>query len=93
MKTKRCRSTVWTLCLLAFIIISGAALRGAALDTQSYWHDEIYSVAHLYGFDAYLFPGSDLSATEIVKPVEEWLEPLGEERYLETLPRNILLGS
>lgn len=80
----------WALGILAIVIISGTALRGLALDTQGYWHDEVYSVAHLQGFDAYLFPGSDLSATEIARPVEDWQRSLAEDRHLETLRRNLV---
>jgi len=80
----------WTVGLLAIVLVSGAVLRGVALDRQGYWHDEIYSVSHLSGFDAYLFPGSDLEATEPVRSVEQWSEDLAERRWAETLPRNLV---
>lgn len=78
--------------LAAFVglILIGIGLRVFALDEQGYWHDEIYSVAHLSGFDAYLLPSSDLNAFEPPRQAGKWLEELQESRFSQTLDRNLV---
>ena len=59
--------------ILALIIVFliGAVLRVWGINTQGFWHDEIYSLANLNGFDAYLFQGSDLLANSKVLAARE----------------------
>ncbi len=45
---------------LIIVFLIGAILRVWGINTQGFWHDEIYSLANLNGFDAYLFQGSVL---------------------------------
>lgn len=72
------------------LIMAGVALRVFALDQQGYWHDELYSVAHLSGFDAYVLPSSDLSPFEPPLRAAEWMDMLEADRYWETLDRNLV---
>lgn len=75
---------------LAAFVLFGIGLRVFALDHQGYWHDELYSVAHISGFDAYVLPTSDLDAYESPKPAGAWLEQIQEDRFWETLDRNLV---
>ena len=76
--------------VLIIVFLIGAILRLWGINTQGFWHDEIYSLANLNGFDAYLFQGSDLLANSKVLAAREYVQMLGHPRFLETLERNIL---
>lgn len=84
------KSEVRRLTALAVIVLVGVALRVFALDQQGYWHDELYSVAHLTGFDAYVLPTSDLDPVEAPRPVGDWREELERDRFWQTLDRNLV---
>ena len=75
---------------LIIVLLIGTVLRVWGINTQGFWYDEIYSLANLNGFDAYLFPGSDLLANSKVLPAKEYVQMLEHPRFLETLERNIL---
>lgn len=83
-------SKAFWLAVVGGLILFAAALRIVALDEQGLWHDELYSVAHLSGFDAYVLPSSDLNPVEPPRPVSEWLEEVKQDRYWETLDRNLV---
>lgn len=72
------------------LVLGGLALRVATLDEQGYWHDEIYSVAFLTGFDAYVLPGSDLDPAEPARPAASWVQDLRQDRFTENLARNLV---
>jgi uncharacterized membrane protein len=76
--------------LLVIAILTGMILRVACIDTQGYWYDEIYSLAGLNGFDAYLFEGSDLRPNSKVLPAKEYIKMMEYPRFLATLERNII---
>lgn len=80
----------WWLVALVGLIVAGAVLRVYALDQQGYWHDELYSVAHLSGFDAYVLPSSDLDVVEPPRSAAEWREEVREDRFWRTLERNLV---
>lgn len=84
------KSKVLGLTAMGAIVLVAVALRVFALDQQGYWHDEIYSVAHLTGFDAYVLPSSDLDAVEAPRPVGDWREELKRDRFWQTLDRNLV---
>ncbi len=75
---------------LIIVFLVGAILRVWGINNQGFWHDEIYSLANLNGFDAYLFQGSDLLPNSKVLAAREYVQMLGHPRFLETLERNIL---
>lgn len=79
----------WILAAVGLIVV-GVALRVVALDQQGYWHDELYSVAHLSGFDAYVLPSSDLSSFEPPLRAAHWVEMSEADRYWRTLDRNLV---
>jgi len=78
------------LLILLIISIVAFALRIRGIDTQGYWHDELYTLANLTGFDLYLFPGSDLHSTEAVLPAGELLGRLSEDKFISNFWRNII---
>ena len=77
--------------LVALVIVGvGAALRVAAINGQGLWHDELYTLGNLVGFDIYLFPGADLSPTEPVRTAGSMAAVLEEDRFVENLWRNLV---
>jgi uncharacterized membrane protein len=78
------------LLILLIITIVAFALRLTGVDSQGYWHDELYTLANLTGFDLYLFPGSDLHFTEAVLPAGEHLSRLSEDKFFSNFWRNII---
>lgn len=84
------KAEVRRLTVMGAVILVGVALRVFALDQQGYWHDELYSVAHLTGFDAYVLPSSDLDAVEVPRPAGDWREDLERDRFWQTLDRNLV---
>lgn len=80
----------WQVAVAGCVVLFGIGCRVAALDNQGYWHDEIYSIAHLSGFDTYVLPGSDLSAIEEPRPAGEWVRSLNASRYQTTIGRNLI---
>lgn len=76
--------------ILLIITIAAFALRYIGIDTQGYWHDEIYTLANLKGFDLYPFPGSDLDFTKAVLPAGDHLNRLSEDKFFTNLWRNII---
>jgi len=61
--------------VIAIITLLALTLRLGGIDAQGLWHDELYTMGNLVGFDLYLFPGADLSASEPVRPAETQPEP------------------
>jgi uncharacterized membrane protein len=77
--------------LLAVLVIGlGAALRVAAVDQQGLWHDELYTLGNLVGFDLYLFPGADLQQHEAERAAGEVAALMHQDRFSETLWRNLV---
>lgn len=76
--------------IVGLVILAGVGLRVAALDEQGYWNDEIYSVAHLSGFDAYVLPSSDLRSFEPPQRANEWILEMRQDRFWSTLDRNLI---
>lgn len=76
--------------IVGLVILGGVVLRIAALDEQGYWNDEVYSVAHLSGFDAYVLPTSDLRPFEPPQRANEWIREMREDRFWSTLDRNLI---
>jgi len=78
-----------TLILLAIAIVA-FALRLLGIGSQGYWHDELYTLANLTGFDLYLFPNSDLHSIESVLPAGEHLSRMSEDKFFSNFWRNII---
>lgn len=76
--------------IVGLVILAGVVLRVVALDEQGYWNDEIYSVAHLSGFDAYVLPSSDLRSFEPPQRADEWIREMRKDRFSSTLDRNLI---
>jgi len=76
--------------ILVGVILLALILRLPSIDSQGLWHDELYTYANIVGFDIYLFPGSDLSTHEPIRPASYYTHRLGEDLFLTNLWRNIV---
>lgn len=76
--------------ILFGVIILALVFRLLGIETQGLWHDEIYTISNLVGFDLYLFPGSDLSNYEPLRPASYYTNRLGEDLFWPNLWRNLV---
>jgi uncharacterized membrane protein len=77
--------------VLALLVLAVAVLvRVAALDIQGLWHDELYTLGNLVGFDVYLFPGADLAPQEGERAAATLVGALQPDRFWQNLWRNLV---
>ena len=76
--------------IVAGITLLALGVRFPGLDAQGLWHDELYTLGNLVGFDLYLFPGADLAQTEAVHPAGFWVERMATDAFWPNLWRNLV---
>lgn len=76
--------------LAGVVVLLAAVLRVAAVDIQGVWHDELYTLGNLVGFDVYLFPGTDLQPQEKERAAAAWVASLHQDRFWPNLWRNLV---
>jgi uncharacterized membrane protein len=77
--------------LIALLAIVGLFVYVAAsqVSRQGFWHDEIYTLSFVRGFDIYLFPGSDLQA-DSTHSVQWYQQHLQQDTYWQHFWRNMV---
>jgi len=75
---------------LLVITLLAFALRLPGLDAQGLWHDELYTLGNLAGFDLYLFPGADLAHSEPIRSAGYWVVQLSRDSFWVNLWRNLV---
>ncbi len=76
--------------LIVGITLLAFTLRMTGIDAQGLWHDELYTLGNLVGFDLYLFPGSDLAINEAVGPAGNYVDRLSQDLFWPNLWRNMV---
>ncbi|WP_139921390.1 glycosyltransferase family 39 protein [Hymenobacter sp. DG01] len=71
--------------LIALFIL----VAGYQVNRQGFWHDEMYTLSFIRGFDIYLFSGSDLQETSL-HPVQWYQQYLHQDLYWQKFWRNIV---
>jgi uncharacterized membrane protein len=79
------------LSLAGLLVIIGLFLYVAdtQIKRQGFWHDEVYTLSFMRGFDTYLFPGSDLQENS-VHSVQWYRQHLQQDTYWQHFWRNIV---